>query len=65
MEFNDKQIEFMKSLGLDLDFNNLSDDDYCEIEDVVGDKYTWESVEHPDRVTKIMIMCESILDSLA
>ena len=41
--FSQKQIEFMKSIGLDMNFLRLSDDDYCKIEDTVGDIYTEEN----------------------
>ncbi|ANU42196.1 hypothetical protein ADH75_02945 [Flavonifractor plautii] len=65
MMFSQKQVEFMKSIGLDMDFLRLSDDDYCKIEDTVGDIYTEEAQEHPDEVTEKILICESILDMLS
>ena len=63
--FSSEQIAFMKSLGLQLDFSQLSDDDYCEIEDIVGDAYTAEAQAHPDKVTDKILLCESILNKLS
>ena len=36
----DKQIEFLKSLGLDLDYANLTEDsdEWADIEELVGDE---------------------------
>ena len=63
--FSQKQVEFMKSIGLDMDFLRLSDDDYCKIEDRVGDVYTEEAQARPDAITDKILMCESILDKLS
>lgn len=65
MKFSQKQMDFMKSIGLDMDFLKLSDDDYCKIEDTVGDVYTEEAQEHPDEATEKILLCESILDMLS
>ena len=65
MMFSQKQVEFMKSIGLDMDFLRLSDDDYCKIEEIVGDIYTEEAQEHPNEATDTVLMCESILDKLS
>ena len=65
MMFSQKQVEFMKSIGLDMDFLRLSDNDYCKIEDKVGDVYTEEVQAHPNIVTDKILMCESILDKLS
>lgn len=64
MMFSEKQIAFMRSIGLDLDFSNLADDDYVRIEDVVGGIYTAEVQEYKQGATEVTIMCESILDTL-
>lgn len=65
MMFSAKQIAFLKSLGLNMNFSNLSDEDYCRIEDTVGDVYTEEAQEHPDETTDKILLCESILDNLS
>lgn len=62
--FLPEQIEFMKRLGLQMDFSHLSDEDYCRIEDIVGDAYTEAAQEHPNEATDKILMCESILDAL-
>lgn len=63
--FLPEQIAFMEHLGLNMDFDNLSDDDYCRIETAVGDAYTDEAQAHPDEATDRIRMCESILDRLS
>ena len=35
MKFTDEEIEFMKSTGLNFDFNNQSEDEWIAIEDRV------------------------------
>lgn len=65
MIFSEKQIEFMKNLGLNFEFERLSDDEYIEIEEIVGDIYTEEAQEHPNEVTDVILLCESILDKLS
>lgn len=62
--FSEKQKEFMETLGLNLDFNNLSDDDYVLIEDTVGDELVYEGLDINYEPTSIGKMCESILDLL-
>ena len=62
--FSEEQIFFMKSLGLELDFENLSDDDWSSIEDVVADKLEVSGFDENYNITPIGTMCESILDLL-
>jgi len=64
MMFSQQQIEFMKEVGLDFDFQNLSDEEYVQIEDVVGNIYTSELQAHEKETTETVLMCESILDRL-
>ena len=61
--FNEKQIAFLKSLHLDVDFSSLSEEDLIRIEGVVGDRYT-EAAEKTNEATDFILMCESILDQL-
>lgn len=63
--FNQKQKEFLKSLGLNLDFDNLSDDDLVLIEDTVADKLQRSGFSANNEPTSSGKMCESILDKLA
>ena len=61
--FTEQEIEFMKSLGLDCDFNNLSkDDDYwIDIEDTVADALEFDANDNPIPIT---LVCEAILDKI-
>jgi len=69
--FTDKQIEFMRNIGLYLDFSNLSGDDYVLIEDKVGDIYNSAVLDAEDgtkdrlEVMPTILMCEEILYSSA
>lgn len=54
----------MKSIGLNLDFSRLSEADYVQIEDAVGDRYTAEVQEHESKITPVILLCEGILDKL-
>lgn len=63
--FNKKQKEFIQSLGLKLDFNNLSDDDLVKIEDAVADKLQLSGFDANNKPTSVGKICESILDELA
>lgn len=63
MMFEPKEIQFMKSLGLTLDFSSVSDDDLVEVESVVGDFYTQEA-QRTDEATEKILLCESILYKL-
>lgn len=62
--FTKEQISFMEGIGLKLDFSALSDDDYIQIEEKVGDAYTSEA-QQTDEPTETIRMCESILDMLS
>lgn len=64
MKFTDEEIEFMKSSGLNFDFNNLSEDEWIAIEDRVGDELTLKGLDldyYPNKTGK---MCYRILDKL-
>jgi hypothetical protein len=63
--FDKEEIELMKEFGLDLDFNNLSDDDYVEIEDVVGTKMVTKCLDQDYNPNSKGLICEKILDKLA
>ena len=63
--FNSKQIEYMKSLGLNFDFDVLSDDELAEIEETVGEALQKSGFDKDYKATKEGKMCESILDQLA
>lgn len=62
--FDEKQIKFMRSIGLDLDFEHLSDDNYVQIEETVADKLQKSGFNENYDVTAVGKLCESILDRL-
>ena len=63
--FNEKQRQFIQSLGLKLDFDNLTDDDLVKIEDAVAEKLQQSGFNAAYDTTSVGKMCESILDELA
>jgi hypothetical protein len=65
-KFTDKEISYMKALGLAFDFNNLSDEDWAwaDIEDIVGDKYTFDGFDEDDVITSDGVICEGIIDKI-
>lgn len=63
--FNQEQINFIKSLGMEFDFNNLSGDDIFRIEDSVATELQFAGFDENHSITNVGEMCESILDSLA
>lgn len=63
--FNEKQRRLIQSLGLELDFDNLTDDDLVKIEDAVAEKLQQSGFNDAYDTTSVGKMCESILDKLA
>ena len=55
---------FIDSLRLILNFDNLTDDDWGEIEDIVADALQINGFDEDYKPTSIGIMCESILDKI-
>lgn len=64
MKLTNKEIEFLISLGLNLDFEKLLDEDFVTIEEIVGEKLQTSGFDKNYKLTPIGIMCESILDKL-
>lgn len=64
MLFDKNQIDYMKSIGLDYDFENLSDDESAEIEDKVGDQLQLNGLNEDYSPNSVGLVCESILDRL-
>ena len=62
--FNKTEIEFMESLGVEADFENLSDDMLVKIEDIVSEKLQKSGFDGDYKVTDIGKICESILGKL-
>lgn len=63
--FSEKQIEFMKSIGISVDFNNLSDNELISIEDRVSEKLQKSGFDEENKITETGTICESILDLLS
>ena len=60
--FSEEQIEYMERIGVSVEFNNLSENDYVNIEEKVSEylqKYGYDEDYRPTDSGKI---CESILD---
>ena len=62
--FTDEEIHLMESLGLDLDFKNLSDDDWGIIEDTVGDYLVMSTLDENQEPTEESQICYAILDKI-
>lgn len=62
--FTEKEKSFMRECGMNLDFDNLSDDDYVEIEEVIGNKLTLECLDDDYNPNEDGLLCEEILDKL-
>lgn len=60
--FSEEQIKLMKKIGLNLDFDNLSGDDWVVIEDAVGDYLTLKCLDSDYNPNDDGIICEKILD---
>jgi predicted AAA+ superfamily ATPase len=63
--FTEKEISLMRKFGLDLDFDNLSDDDYVHIEDVVARKMVQTCLDEDYNPNEEGLVCEEILDKLS
>lgn len=64
IRFNEEQINFMKSLGLEFNFNNLSVDNLVKIEEVAANELQRSGFDENYNITDVGQMCESIFDAL-
>ena len=64
--FSDEEIALMRSLGLDCDFNSLSEEDdyWADIEEKVGDFLTLKCLDEHYEPDNNGIRCESILNKI-
>ena len=62
--FNNKQKEFMKEIGISVNFDHLTDDDYIAIEETVSERLQKNGFDKDYNPTDEGLMCESILDEL-
>lgn len=59
--FTSEEIKFMQSIGLNFDFNHLSEKDMEEIEDAVADRLEYDGLDKDYMPTTIGKLCEDIL----
>jgi hypothetical protein len=64
--YSKEQIEYMKSLGLNFDYANMTDNNWCELEETVGDRLTLGclDVDNDYKPNDEGMFCYSILDLL-
>lgn len=62
--FTPAEIAFMRSLGLNFDFDSLSDDEWIQIEDTVADRLEYDGLDEDYNPTPIGKLCEDILYKL-
>lgn len=64
--FSPEEIKLMQTIGLNYDFNNLTEDDDCwaEIEEKVGDFLTLECLGEDYKPNDNGIICKSILNKI-
>lgn len=63
--FTESEVKLMEKIGLKINFDNLSDEDYIEIEDVVGAYLTLKCLDNDYNPDSEGIICYSILDKVA
>lgn len=65
MDFSKKQVEFMKSIGIQVDFEKtLSDEEYITIEEKISEHLQKKGFDKDYLPTQEGKICESILDML-
>ena len=64
--FTEDEIQLMKKIGLDCDFNSLSDEDdyWAAIEEKVGDHLILHCLDKDYDPDPDGLLCKSILDKL-
>lgn len=64
--FSDEEIALMRSIGLDCDFNNLSEEDdyWADIEEKVGEFLTLKCLDKNYEPDDNGIVCKSILNKI-
>ena len=62
--FTAEQQIFIRSLGFQPDFDNLTDEDFAQIEELIGDALVMQGLDRDYNPTPIGELCESILYQL-
>jgi hypothetical protein len=62
--YSEKQIKYLQSLGLNFDYSNMTDENWCNLEETVGDKLTLECLDATDdyKPNEEGELCYSILN---
>lgn len=67
MRFTEREIDLMRKIGLDLDFEHpeaFSDDEWVQIEEVVGERLELHELDKNYEPTPDGMICEDILGKL-
>lgn len=65
MKFSEKQIEFMKKIGISINsFEDITDEEFIMIEEKVSDYLQTKGFDESYKPNDDGLMCESILDLL-
>lgn len=62
--FSEAEKVFLKSIGINANFNKISDDEFATIEEKVSIHLQKKGFDEDYKPTKEGLMCESILDKL-
>lgn len=62
--FSDAEKVFMKNIGIDVNFDDMSDGDYMKVEEAVSLHLQKNGFDKEYKPTKEGTMCENILDKL-
>lgn len=63
--FTEREKTYMRQIGLsDLNFDDLSDDDWARLEDLVGDRLEIAGMDKEYKPTKEGSICEEILSKI-
>jgi hypothetical protein len=65
LKLNDSQKGFLAEHGIVFDYDAMSDDDFCDLEDQVGDLLTFEGIDENEDENEIGGKCYEILEILA
>ncbi|MBE5813971.1 MAG: hypothetical protein E7320_02025 [Clostridiales bacterium] len=62
--FSEAEKVFLKSIGINANFDTISDDEFATIEEKVSEHLQKRGFDEEYEPTKEGLMCESILDKL-
>lgn len=62
--FTPNEINLLRDIGLEYNFEKMSDDEWCIVQEVVGDYLTMHGFTQSGKPNNEGILCERILDKL-